>query len=96
MPTKIAYSAAASTSGLVAPKGIYVTGGIPANDTGYPLAGENGNSLVVNWMQIYDLQTGVWLSGANMLTGRFNLAFLNINGKLFALGGQDSSQSIAA
>ena len=74
MPTAVRYASAAATTGLFAPKRIYVIGGL-----------QSGNGLNLN--QVYDPQTDSWTTGASMPTARYNLGVAVVNDTLYALGG---------
>jgi N-acetylneuraminic acid mutarotase len=58
MPTAVRSASAAATTGLFAPKRIYVIGGL-----------QSGNGLSLN--QVYAPQTDSWTNGASMPTARF-------------------------
>ena len=87
LPTKMSAMAASATTGAQAPKRIYVVGGIPANEAGDPLYGEHELYLLVNWMQSYNPETQNWSNVTSMPTARRELCLLNLNDKLYALGG---------
>ena len=74
MPTAVRYASAAATTGLFAPKRIYVIGGL-----------QSGNGLSLN--QVYDPQTDSWTNGASMPTARYGLGVAVVNDTLYALGG---------
>jgi N-acetylneuraminic acid mutarotase len=80
----VAGAAAIATTGLMAPKRIYVIGGdiIIA-----------GNHLVQysDHNQIYDPQTESWDFGVQMPTGRSSLALVNVDDTLYALGGTNKT-----
>jgi parallel beta-helix repeat protein len=78
--------AAAITTGAIAPKRIYVIG---------------GNIVSAGWyirfcdhVQIYNPETDSWSFGRQMPTGRSDLALVNINDTLYALGGTNSSVTV--
>jgi N-acetylneuraminic acid mutarotase len=68
-------AAAGVTTGVNAPKRIYVIGGRVGG-----AYGENSN-------QVYDPETGTWTIGANMPSGRYSLAVAVVDDVLYALGG---------
>ncbi|MBE3142780.1 MAG: hypothetical protein IMZ61_02510 [Planctomycetes bacterium] len=74
MPTPIRYASAVATTGVFAPKRIYVIGGLQ-------------NSYGLNITQVYDPQTDSWTTGASMLTARYNLGLAVINDTIYAMGG---------
>ncbi|HLN45088.1 MAG TPA: kelch repeat-containing protein [Candidatus Sulfotelmatobacter sp.] len=65
----------AATSGLIAPKRIYVFGG------------EVGFMEANNTNQVYDPQTDTWSIGSSMPTSRASLAVAVVDDLLYALGG---------
>ena len=83
----VAGAAAIATTGLMAPKRIYVIGGDAM------LA---GNHLVSysDHNQIYNPQTESWDFGVQMPTGRSSLALVNVDDTLYALGGTNKTGSV--
>jgi N-acetylneuraminic acid mutarotase len=71
IPTPVWGAAAGVTSGVLAPKRIYVIGGYPA----------------FNQVQIYDPETDTWTTGANMPTNRYGLGVAVVDDILYAIGG---------
>jgi N-acetylneuraminic acid mutarotase len=74
LPTAVTEAAAGATTGLLAPKRIYVIGGRTSMD------GVSSN-------QVYDLESDSWTIGASMPTARYELALAVVNDTLYALGG---------
>jgi N-acetylneuraminic acid mutarotase len=74
MPKAVRYASAIATTGLFAPKQIYVIGGL-----------KSGNGLDLN--QIYNPQTDSWTTGTPMPTARYNLGLAVINDTVYAMGG---------
>lgn len=74
MPTAVRYASAAATTGLFAPKKIYVIGGL-----------QSGNGLDLN--QVYDPQTDSWTTGTSMPTARYDLGLAVVNDTIYAMGG---------
>jgi N-acetylneuraminic acid mutarotase len=74
MPTPVSSASAGATTGIFAPKRIYVIGGL-----------QNSNGLSLN--QVYDPQSDSWTLGASMPTARYGLAVAVVNDTLYALGG---------
>jgi N-acetylneuraminic acid mutarotase len=75
-PTVVWQAAAGATTGVWAPKRIYVIGGLP-----------DGNLFGTNINQVYNPENNSWTLGASMPTPRFLLAVAVINDTLYALGG---------
>jgi N-acetylneuraminic acid mutarotase len=78
------YAAAAATSGLTAPKRIYIVGGF--NEVGYSTSAVN----------VYDVENKAWSPGASMITARRNLALAVVNDVLYAIGGFDGDNWLRA
>jgi N-acetylneuraminic acid mutarotase len=76
MPTVVWQAAAGATSGELAPKRIYVIGGLPDKT----LYGTNIN-------QVYNPENDSLTTGASMPTSRFQLHVAVVNDKLYAMGG---------
>ncbi len=76
MKTVVWQAAAGATTGVWAPKRIYVFGGLPERS----LYG-------TNTVQIYNPETDSWTLAASMPTPRYNLAVGVVNDTLYALGG---------
>jgi N-acetylneuraminic acid mutarotase len=76
LPTAESYAAAAATSGLTAPKRVYVVGGFDQVDY----------SKVV---YVYDAGRNRWNTAASMPTARGHLALAVVDDVLYAIGGFD-------
>ena len=76
MKTVVWQAAAGATTGVWAPKRIYVFGGLPERS----LYG-------TNTVQIYNTETDSWTLAASMPTPRYNLAVGVVNDTFYALGG---------
>jgi N-acetylneuraminic acid mutarotase len=76
MPEVVWQAAAAATSGIWAPKRIYLIGGIPEKS----IDGTNLN-------QIYNPATDSWTAGSPMPTARSDLQVVALNDRLYAMGG---------
>ena len=87
MPVGVASAAAAATSGLFAPKKIYVMGGFSANNS--------TETVSCNLTQIYDPQTDSWSLGTDMPTAHSYLTLTNVDDVLYAIGGNDDSSTIS-
>jgi len=73
IPTRVVDAAAAATTGVYAPKRIYVMGG--------------GDLFSYDLNQIYDPATDAWTTGTAMPTPRQNLGVAVLNDTLYAIGG---------
>jgi len=76
IPKIVTSAAAGATTGVWAPKRIYVIGGMPAKS----LIGTNLN-------QVYNPENDSWTIGASMPTARFQLHVTVLNDALYAIGG---------
>jgi N-acetylneuraminic acid mutarotase len=79
IPTPVWGAAAGVTTGVLAPKRIYVIGGYPA----------------FNQVQVYDPETDTWTTGANMPTNRYGLGVAVVDDRLYAIGGSGYDAGIA-
>ncbi len=86
MPTNMAKLAGCATTGLMAPKRIYVVGGIIKDETQTVITYPE-----VSWTQIYDPETNNWLMGISLPAPRSSISLVNINDRLYALGGSEST-----
>jgi hypothetical protein len=75
IPTTVLFAAADATTGVVAPRRIYLMGGVT---NGYD---------VVGVVQVYDPQSDVWLFGASMPSARNIHAVAVVDDRLYAIGG---------
>jgi N-acetylneuraminic acid mutarotase len=75
IPYPIQQAAAGATTGLAAPKAIYVIGGF------------TGFYWPTNKNQVYDPEKDRWSSGADMPTPLFSLSATVVNDQLYAIGG---------
>jgi N-acetylneuraminic acid mutarotase len=76
MPNVVWQAAAGATTGVWAPKRIYLFGGLPEKSL-----------FGTNITQVYNPETDSWTSGASMFTARFNFAVGVINDTIYAIGG---------
>ncbi|MCX8153908.1 MAG: hypothetical protein N3E52_05700 [Candidatus Bathyarchaeota archaeon] len=76
MPIGVWQAAAGATSGIWAPKRIYVIGGLPDKSL-------DGTSL----NQVYDPENDSWTVGESMPTARFQLHVAVVNDLIYAIGG---------
>lgn len=80
LPSVVWISAAGATSGIFAPKRIYVIGGQPDKSLGS-----------TNITRIYNPEDDSWSDGASMPTARFGLGVAVWNDTLYAVGGTAES-----
>ena len=78
IPTTVFHAAAGATTGMVAPKRIYVVGG--SWDGGMF---SEGTGLV----QVYNPETGTWSLGASMPTARLGLTVAVVDDQIYAIAG---------
>jgi N-acetylneuraminic acid mutarotase len=90
IPTGVACAAAVATTGTLAPKRIYVFGGELFNSTASIW------NIPTNLTQVYDPETDTWSTGTPMPTARSGLAVANINDTLYAIGGENGGNYLAA
>ena len=76
LPKGVDAAAAVATSGVYAPKRIYVIGG-------------KQNLDAVNFNQIYDPETDTWSTGTAMPTARYGLGVAITDDVLYAIGGRE-------
>jgi N-acetylneuraminic acid mutarotase len=88
MPTGVYKAGACSTSGIFAPKRIYVVGGNLYYNTGGILAPTFPGS---DLNQVYDPNTGNWSSAAALPESRWLVPLVNVNDTLYAVGGRNAS-----
>ena len=79
IPTTVFNAASVATTGIMAPKRIYVIGGT----TGEGGMFAEGNTLT----QEYDPTNDTWTLGEPMPTARLDLTVANVNDQIYALGG---------
>jgi len=82
-PTLVLSSVAAATTGVLAPKRIYVLGG------NYDL------NVAMNLTQVYDPETDTWTTGTPIPTPRWSLGVAVVNDELYAIGGYDGDSYLA-
>ena len=84
--TGIASPAAVSTTGVSAPKAIYVVGGLTLTED------QNGGFIYhpQKLIQVYSPENDSWSLGAPMPTARYALAVAELNDTLYAMGGSDA------
>jgi N-acetylneuraminic acid mutarotase len=75
-PTAVTNAAAGATTGIMAPKRIYLFGGYP-----------NGGIGATNLTQVYDIQSNTWTYGASMPIARAYFATATINDSIYTIGG---------
>jgi len=77
MPTAVFSAAADVTTGLLAPKRIYVLGGM-----------YNSFNVPSNLTQVYDPETDTWTTGTSMPTSRWSLGAAAVNDEIYVIGGK--------
>jgi len=81
--TAVVSAAAGATTGVLAPKRIYVLGG------------QDDNNIAFNLTQVYDPVTDMWTTGTPMPTPRWALGVAVVNDELYAIGGYDGDTRLA-
>ncbi len=76
IPNVVWQAAAGATTGEMAPKRIYVIGGLP-----------DKSMIGTNMTQVYDPATDTWTIGESMPTARFTLHVAVLNDTLYVMGG---------
>ena len=76
LPKTVWQASAGATTGNLAPKRIYVIGGLPEKEF-----------IGVDWVQIYNPETNNWTSGESMPTARFKLDVVVLNDILYVMRG---------
>jgi N-acetylneuraminic acid mutarotase len=89
VPTGIISARACATTGMFAPKRIYVIGGATTSYARW----ETYN--VINLTQIYDPETDTWTTGAPMLTPREDFGIAVVNDEIYAIGGVKEEKYLA-
>ena len=86
IPVGVASPAAVATTGVSAPKAIYVIGGLTITNEG------NGNYIYhpQTLSQVYFPENDSWTEGAAMPTARYALAVAAFDDQLYAMGGSDA------
>jgi len=82
IPIPMYLAAAGATTGIMAPKRIYVIGGCP-----YAIGGAEKSNLT----QVYDPATDTWSKGADMPTKRYGLGLAVVDDTIYAIGGASTS-----
>ncbi len=91
--TGVFHAAACSTSGLIAPKRIYVVGGSLRYDGG-GLSVDTSARTATNLTQVYDPATGSWSLAASISESRRSFSLINVNDVLYAVGGVNGNAAI--
>ncbi len=84
MPTKVLAATAGATTGVMAPKRIYLFGGF-SSATDF----RSVDYHTTNLTQVYDPENDSWTYGAPMLSPRTSFAVVNVDDKLYVLGGSN-------
>ncbi len=83
LPVALGYSAACITTGVTAPKKLYVVGGFNQNNYS-------------NATYVYDFKYNMWSSGKSMPMARDYLGLAVVDDSLYSIGGFDGQNSLAA
>ncbi len=83
LPTAAFVATAGATTGVLAPKRIYVLGGMVESN------------VATNLNQVYDPETDTWTNGTSMPTPRWALAVAVVNDELYAIGGYNGETRLA-
>jgi N-acetylneuraminic acid mutarotase len=81
IPNGVVYAGAVATTGLFAPKRIYVIGG---TTTAYD---RSAYYNVISLNQVYDTETDTWTTGTPMPTPRCDFGIAVVNDEIYAIGG---------
>jgi len=81
IPNGVVYAGAVATTGLFAPKRIYVIGG---TTTAYD---RSAYYNVIDLNQVYDPETDTWTTGTPMLTPRCDFGITVVNDEIYVIGG---------
>jgi hypothetical protein len=84
LPTATYLAAAGATTGVLAPKRIYVFGG------------SEGDNVAINLTQVYDPETDLWTTGSPMPTPRWFLEVAVVNDELYAVGGKGTAETFSS
>ena len=84
IPIGVCYAEASLTTGLLAPKRVYVVGGLL--NYGGPYL---GTASLAN--QVYDPETQTWSVAASIPNNRWYFSLVNVDDALYAVGGTNSS-----
>ncbi len=83
LPTAAFVATAGATTGVLAPKRIYVLGGMVESN------------VATNLNQVYDPETDTWTNGTSMPTPRWELGIAVVNDELYAIGGYNGETRLA-
>jgi N-acetylneuraminic acid mutarotase len=86
-PTVAFMAAAGATTGVLAPKRIYVFGGEDMD--------LDQHNVATNLTQVYDPENDTWTTGTPMPTPRWSLGVAVVNDELYAIGGYDGDSYLA-
>jgi len=85
IPTGVVSTRACVTTGLLAPKRIYVIGGT----TNYYFREGYSGRASINLNQVYDPETDTWTNAISMPTPRCGLSVAVVNDELYTIGGSN-------
>lgn len=81
IPVGVAYARACTTTGLLAPKRIYVIGGANVANS------RNTSSFATDLNQVYTPETGNWSVAASLPAPRWKSTLVNVDDELYMIGG---------
>ena len=90
IPTGVISAGACATSGVSAPKRIYVVGGALRYGAWGIEVYSDDRRTAINLTQVFDPATGKWFSAASLPDERKALSLVNVGDKLYAVGGLGS------
>jgi N-acetylneuraminic acid mutarotase len=82
VPNAVFSAAAGATTGVMAPKRIYLLGG-------------QDDNIAFNLTQVYDPENDTWTAGTPMPTPRWGLGVAVVDDELYAIGGYDGETRLA-
>ena len=91
IPIGVVYTRACVTTGLLAPKRIYVIGGT----TNYYFREGYSARASINLNQVYDPETDAWTNATFMPTPRYSLGVAVVDDEIYAIGGYNSEDEFA-
>jgi N-acetylneuraminic acid mutarotase len=90
IPIGVCYARACATTGVLAPKRIYVIGGTLKYNY------QHTSPPATDMNQVYNPEAGNWSVASSMPTPRCSSTLVNVNDELYIIGGYDSSIVVSA